>query len=39
MKLIKSILTAVYAVLEYSLTGSSELLKQANDAPMCGSNG
>lgn len=36
MKLIKSILTGLYAMLEYSLTRSSELLKQANDAGLRG---
>jgi hypothetical protein len=36
MKLTKSILTGVYAMLEFVLTGSSETLNDANNADMRG---
>jgi len=34
MKLTKSILTGVYAMLEFALTGSSKTLNDANKAEM-----
>jgi hypothetical protein len=36
MKLTKSILSGVYAMLEFALTGSSETLTDANKADMRG---
>jgi len=36
MKLTKSILTGVYAMLEFALTGSSKTLNDANKADMRG---